>query len=788
MLNFNMDLQKQDNFSKAFTARQGDAGEQFSVTLFDNQVPYVPASGDVVSLRVVTPSGKFASVAGTMSGNKATFTLNGQITSEAGYYQRAYVAVSNGTKLRTTQDLIFFSLGNSDINKGQADYYVAELDKLLQQLNEEFDEWLAEREQDYSDLLARIVALTNRVTGLEQDVQDLIDAIQANRINTTNVFNISLLTKPEGRLRRNVGGGSFEAIAWGARLFEVDQVNQMFKPNTTYHVKYTVELMTLQGGAIFANQRAHGAMNLYSSVNNTLYPTIWIGQGAVDDFKDLKVGDRIEREVTFTTPDEATWNAAKYQILGYSRRDVNGVLDRVRFIDVMVQEGSVFTGHQISPKDVLTSFDEIRLKKSVLIDPKMTGTHPPTIEGGTGTPTTEVTFLDTGVMQIKNLLETGRARVYWTATQLGLDSADALGAFEIRVKMRQVASTGATNVEFGYSGGQDNALFNVDESGTWQVFTAVIKPDINSAFCIYIGTGVTIQISELYIYPASTDVTSKRIERIETETAKIIPIELATVAIPDTLQNPNANTLTQSGRWKVYAGTNMPPLPTSSGSYYFYLEVIQFNSDNCIQHAYLRYSGSPSSANGNYEYSRQLVNGSWGPWQRYELETTDGNNFSKASVDLNEETIGGKYIYINPTSAPKSGTFYGEVIRYGGAYIMQRLTNVNATDETFQRVCINTAWQPWRKISIVPASGNINQQQAMDFNTVTDSGNFMNVAATLNCPNNETGSTWYVEVIKYSSNYLYQRATKVAASNATYDRQYLNGIWQPWQQITKTTT
>ena len=153
MVNFNLDLAKHDNFAKAFTARQGDAGEQFQVTLFDNQVPYVTSSGDVVSLRVVTPTGKFASVAGTIVGNKVTFTLNGQITSEAGYYKRAYVVVSNGSTLRTTQDLVFFSLGNSDINQGQADYYVAELDKLLQQLNEEFDEWLAEREQDYSDIL-----------------------------------------------------------------------------------------------------------------------------------------------------------------------------------------------------------------------------------------------------------------------------------------------------------------------------------------------------------------------------------------------------------------------------------------------------------------------------------------------------------------------------------------------------------------------------------------------------------------------------------------------------------
>lgn len=664
-----------------------------------------------------------------------------------------------------------------------SDFYVDEFEQLREQIHQIMQDTLDDIDAFKLNINAQLQELQNKINAARIDLDTLIAAINAAKINTRNVLDLSLIAKPEARIRRRIGAGSFESISWGGRLFEADAVNKMFKPNTTYHVKYTVELMTLQGGAIFANQRAHGGMNLYSSVDNTKYPTIWIGQGAIDDFKDLKVGDRLEREVTFTTPSKEIWDAAKYQILVYSRRDSTGVLDRVRFIDVMIQEGTIFTGHQMNPEDVVTRFDETRLKKSILIDPKMTGTYPPTIEGGTGTPSTEVTFLDSGVMQIKNLLETGRARVYWTATQLGIDSADALGTFEIRVKMRQVSSSGTTDVEFGYSGGQDNALFNVDESGTWKVYTAVIKPNTNSAFCIYIGTGVTIQISELYIYPASTDVTSKRVERIETQTDKVPAIEKTTIAIPDTLQNPDANTLKQSGRWKVYAGTNMPPLPTGTGSYYFYFDVIQFNDDNCIQRASLRYSGNAGTANGNYEYTRQYVNSSWGPWQRYDLETTDGNNFSKTGVDLNNETIGGKYIYINPTSAPKSGTFYGEIFRYGGAYVMQRLTNINATDETFQRVMINTAWQPWRKLDISPATGNTNQLQAVDFNTVLDSGNYINVSAMLNCPNDETGSSWYLEVIKYSSAYLYQRATKVAASNATYDRQYLNGVWQPWRAV-----
>lgn len=772
MLNFNLDLQKQDNFSKAFTARMGDVGEQFSVTLFDNQTPYTPVNGDVVSFRVVTPSGKFASVAGTMSGNKATFTLNGQITSEAGYYQRAYVAVSNGTKLRTTQDLIFFSLGNSDINRGQADYYVAELDKLLQQLNEEFDQWLIDREADYSDLLARIVALTNRMTGLETKLDDIIAQLQANMINTTNLFTLSQMSQPENATHRRINGTTFDINSWGATLYTSNELKAMgLEPNKTYHIEYLLELITLNGGQPVQNNRSQGSLSLYPS-DTSKYDIIYLGGSSNNDFNDLPIGGTVARSATFTTPDY--FNEAGYRILAYSRRDVNGVVDTVRFHKLMLQEGSMYTGYQIDPDEVLTNYDKDRLKQNLHPDPMMTGTVPIANKDSAVT----LTWTTNGWLDVKNT-DTANTRRFWydPVNDLNIPQANVTRPLSVSLKIQ--LNNGAS-ITVGYASGE-NIVYTSTSDTDWVWVTGIVKSTGSTGLSVYLSPNASLKIQQFDIYYAEITQSSRQLD-------KITPIELATIAIPDTLQNPNANTLTQSGRWKVYAGTNMPPLPTSSGSYYFYLEVIQFNSDNCIQHAYLRYSGSPSTANGNYEYSRQLVNGSWGPWQRYELETTDGNNFSKTGADLNNEIIGGKYIYINPTSAPKSGTFYGEVIRYGGAYIMQRLTNINATDETFQRVCINTAWQPWRKVSIVPATGNINQQAAMDFNTVTDSGNFMNVSATLNCPNNETGSTWYVEVIKYSSNYLYQRATKVAASNATYDRQLLNGVWQPWQQITKTTT
>lgn len=775
MLNFNLDLQKQDNFSKAFTARMGDVGEQFSVTLFDNQTPYVPVDGDVVSFRVVTPSGKFASVAGTMSGNKATFTLNGQITSEAGYYQRAYVAVSNGTKLRTTQDLIFFSLGNSDINKGRADYYVAELDKLLQQLNEEFDEWLAEREQDYSDLLARIVALTNRMTGLETKLDEIIAQLQKNMINTTNILDTSLLLAPESNVRRRVDGQTFDVRVWGGAVFNNAATIQMFEPNKTYHAKYVAELLTVTGGSTTLS--GHFGMCIYSG--KTGFPTVWIVDGIAANIATIKVGDKVTLEKTFTTPAELYNPAAGYQILAYGRRDDSGTIDMARFHDIMIQEGSMFTGLETNPDNTLTKFDENRLKKSILVDPKMTGLNQPTIEGGTGTPTTEVTFSTAGLMQIKNLLDTGRARVYWTATQLGMDQVDALGAFEIRVKMRQVNSTAATIVELGYMGGQDNATINVDASNAWKVYTAVIQPNTNSAFCIYIEKGITIQIQELYIYPASTDVTSKRVERIETT---LTTVEKSTTGNPEILNNIDLNTVVHGGNYVVYQPTNAPrAMPGAYG----YLSVYGFNSsdNNNLQVLTMR-SGLKR------RYFRQQVNSTWQEWRWIPDIFADGRVDTIAD-DFNNQKETGQCVITTTSNSPTgtaSTSWYLEVIRYGssGNYILQKATQLSSTRPyTYQRQLFNGTWTAWQKVTTdtdyLPVE---DAGAAKDLNNFGTTSEFM-IYNPINAP--VATQTWYVEVKGYNSTYCKQTITSTGTADNTYTRQKVNKVWTPWRLIPKTT-
>lgn len=761
----NLDLQKKDGFNKAITARRGESGWQFGVRLFDGGLQYTTTSGDKFAFKVTTPSGNYAKVDATYANGMVTVTLNSQITSEAGYYRKAYIEITNGSKIRTTQDIIFFSLGNSDISAGQAHYYVSELDKLLKQLNDEFDEWLVEREKDYTDLLTRVNQLANRITGLDTKLDDIIAQLQKVEINTTNVLDTSLLTQPENSVRRRVNGQTIDIRVWGAALFNNEATIQMFEPNKTYHAKYIAELLTLTGGN--TSLGGHFGLALYSG--KTGFPTVWIVNGLGNSVNDLGVGDKVNLENTFTTPTELHNPEANYQILGYGRRDNNSVIDAVRFHDIMIQEGSMFTGYQNNPNNTLTRFDEDRLKRNLHPDPKMTGTIPIKNKDTA----IDISY-DTNGWLLATNTDTAAMRRFWydPTNELNIPADSVTRPLAIAVRLR---ATLRSTIMIGYSSGE-NITYTSTGGNDWVWLTGIIKPTGSTGVSVYISPNANCIIDEFNIYFADITQSSQTLNRLP-EVIK------ATIDTPDTLTNPDANTLTKSGRWKIYDGRNMPPLTTSGTNYYWYFEVINFDASNCVQHAYAR--NGANLGNANFEYTRQQINGTWGAWQRFSTEMMDGNNFSKTGVNLNDEKIGGKYIYINPTSAPKSGTFYGEVIRYGGAYVMQRLTNTNATDETFQRVCINTAWQPWRKVSIVPASGNVNQLQSMDFNTVVATGSYMNVSATLNCPNNETGSTWYLEVIKYSDTYLYQRATKVAASNATYDRQFLNGTWQPWQRVPK---
>lgn len=763
----NLDLQKKDGFNKAITARRGESGWQFGVRLFDGGLQYATTSGDKFAFKVTTPSGNYARVDCTYANGMVTVPLNSQITSEAGYYRKAYIEITNGSKIRTTQDIIFFSLGNSDISAGHAHYYVSELDKLLKQLNEEFDEWLKEREKDYTDLLARITALANRMTGLETKLDDIIAQLQKVEINTKNVFQQSRFSKPETEVRRRLSNNMFEFNGWALGIVDNANTLQMLEPNKTYHTHYIAELMTLTGGELYPVQ-GNAGFALYSGVDNAKYPTIWIGEGKTVDFRDVKVGDKIERSTTFTTPANLRDSAANYRIIGYSRRDTQGVTDRVRIHDMIIQEGSMWTGFQPAADDSLTKYDEQMYVKSVLSDPNMTAINPPTIENGSdGNPTMHVRYTAAGEMVLKTLVTTGRARVYWSAAQLGLSVDEMKQPFNIKFNMRHNGTAGTrTNVEIGYSGQTGNPIFAI--GSVMDTYVATIQSTANAALCIYLEAGVEIVIKETYVYPANTDITSKRIENIEAVTTA--PLEQRA--------SQNADTYTTSGQWAI-SGDN---LPLGDTTYYFYLRVYAFSADgsNVLQLA-TRQTGNTVN---NRTWVRQRINGTWGRWESFIQNGALADDMTAYYDGDPNQILTTQRVLLNiGRNAPLQAAALVETVFLSASSGYQEVHYITS-GKSYHRFYSNSTWREWRQTPELFADGRVDTK-AVDFNTLTETETIINTSAT-NSPDGATSTSWYTEVIRYGSsgNYVLQRATKISNTyRETYQRQLFNGAWTQWDAV-----
>ncbi|MFS1045832.1 coiled-coil domain-containing protein, partial [Enterococcus faecium] len=89
-------------------------------------------------------------------------------------YKHCYVEYRKDNQILTTQDIIFFSLGVSDISQGQADEYVSQLEELIRKYNETFDAFMAEIEGRVDSLNQQITDLT----GQAKTLQDKLDALK----------------------------------------------------------------------------------------------------------------------------------------------------------------------------------------------------------------------------------------------------------------------------------------------------------------------------------------------------------------------------------------------------------------------------------------------------------------------------------------------------------------------------------------------------------------------------------------------------------------------------------
>ncbi|HFQ0713880.1 TPA: hypothetical protein ACG8R2_000934 [Enterococcus faecium] len=174
LYNLALDFSKELNYTKAIMARQDDKGITVTVKPFLNGLQ-MDTSGGTFTLKGTTPSNRYVdSVATSVTSEEVTFSLDGTFMSEAGYYKHCYVEYRKDDQILTTQDIIFFSLGVSDISQGQADEYVSQLEELIRKYNETFDAFLAEIKGRMDSLNKQITDLT----GQAKTLQDKLDALK----------------------------------------------------------------------------------------------------------------------------------------------------------------------------------------------------------------------------------------------------------------------------------------------------------------------------------------------------------------------------------------------------------------------------------------------------------------------------------------------------------------------------------------------------------------------------------------------------------------------------------
>ena len=226
LYNLALDFSKELNYTKAIMARQGDKGITVTVKPYLNGLQ-MDTSGGTFTLKGTTPSNRYVdSVATSVTSEEVTFSLDGTFMSEAGYYKHCYVEYRKDNQILTTQDIIFFSLGVSDISQGQADEYVSQLEALIKKYNETFEDFMVEIvnqssqiQNDLNTMSRKAKELKTQMDGLQEQIAALdLDAWKDEVLKTSKGYTDS---KYEEASQTFVAQESLEA---GPLLFKNTQI------------------------------------------------------------------------------------------------------------------------------------------------------------------------------------------------------------------------------------------------------------------------------------------------------------------------------------------------------------------------------------------------------------------------------------------------------------------------------------------------------------------------------------------------------------------------------------
>ncbi|WP_195640323.1 BppU family phage baseplate upper protein [Enterococcus durans] len=374
LYNLALDFSKELNYTKAIMARQGDKGITVTVKPYLNGLQ-MDTSGGTFTLKGTTPSNRYVdSVATSVTSEEVTFSLDGTFMSEAGYYKHCYVEYRKDNQILTTQDIIFFSLGVSDISQGQADEYVSQLEELIRKYNETFDAFMAETKgrvdslnQQITDLTGQAKTLQDKLDALKEEISKLGN-LQVMYSNSIDFGDYDYLGRPN--LMKNVTNNSWTADG-AMKVTAIDDYLELVKDTagrygnaTIYNIpslrsssQYTtsLEFYIKSGTSAEDLKKCNIAIEATNTSGQVYYGVIYMSEVT-------KIDEWVNLSNTFTT-NTYTDKLTNWKFRVYIASDVV-VSMRIRNT-IKIEKGSTATPYQPNLLDAPYYLSKVALGKNI---------------------------------------------------------------------------------------------------------------------------------------------------------------------------------------------------------------------------------------------------------------------------------------------------------------------------------------------------------------------------------------------------------------------------------------
>ena len=372
LYNLALDFSKELNYTKAIMARQGDKGITVTVKPFLNGLQ-MDTSGGTFTLKGTTPSNRYVdNVATSVTSEEVTFSLDGTFMSEAGYYKHCYVEYRKDNQILTTQDIIFFSLGVSDISQGQADEYVSQLEELIRKYNETFDAFMAEIKgrvdslnQQITDLTGQAKTLQDKLDALKEEISKLGN-LQVMYSNSIDFGDYDYSGNPNLSAKLNAssfssGTGATVADDGDEIVFTLDGTNQLSKYATRAQTaviegkQYTISCEIMLETGFTGDPSGIRLQHAYLPGGNVVLQTATVPKNELNKWQKL-IGTQTVK-YTSDTPNE--W----YPLV----RDIRNLKPsgKVRLKNIKIEEGDQATPYQPNLLDAPYYLSKVALGENI---------------------------------------------------------------------------------------------------------------------------------------------------------------------------------------------------------------------------------------------------------------------------------------------------------------------------------------------------------------------------------------------------------------------------------------